>query len=145
MQRESETYRARKVDGVDFSRVGLGGEGLLELGPGEDGSRRGIGDRHTLASLSAARFAYMLGWMAMFCMQVAWGSWQREADTLGKATRLEGVLCLADIMSRGWRRGRIAVEFYTVGTAKGRLNLADLAILPLDTVTWLRSNRPSVC
>jgi hypothetical protein len=31
------------------------------------------------------------------------------------------------------------------GHSKGRLNLADLAILPLDTVTWLRSNRPSVC
>lgn len=46
----------------------------------------------SLASLSAARAAYMLGWSAMFCMLVALGRLQRDADTLGKATRLEGGL-----------------------------------------------------
>lgn len=33
-------------------------------------------------------------------MLVAWGRWQSEADTLGKATRLDGGLCLADIAGK---------------------------------------------
>jgi len=57
------------------------------LGEGRFTSR---GNGNTLASLSAARSAYMLGWIAMFCMLVAWGREHREADTLGKATILEG-------------------------------------------------------
>lgn len=37
VQYRLETYRACKVDGVDFSRVGLGREGLLKLQIGEHG------------------------------------------------------------------------------------------------------------
>jgi hypothetical protein len=55
----------------------------------------------TLASLSAMHVAYMLEWMAMFSMLVAWGREQRKKDTLGKAMRWDGGLCLADITSRG--------------------------------------------
>lgn len=43
-----------------------------------------------MASLSAARWAYMFGCRDTFCMLVAWGRECSEEDTLGKATRLEG-------------------------------------------------------
>lgn len=44
----------------------------------------------TLASLSAARCAYMFGWSETLCILVACGRECSDDDTLGNATRLEG-------------------------------------------------------
>ena len=46
----------------------------------------------TLASLSAARWAYIVGWSETLCILVACGRECSEDDTLGNATRLEGAV-----------------------------------------------------
>lgn len=114
-------------------------------------------NKPTLASLSAARVAYMLGWRAMFCMLVALGRVQREVDTLGKATRLDGGHCfVAMTESRGEstkdarlrEKGSYLSAFYRRGhmeQPKGRVALESKQIWPLVTVNWPDQSYPCTC
>jgi hypothetical protein len=67
-------------------------------------SEEGIGwmqDRRTFASLSAARWAYIVGWRDTLSMERAWGRAEREQERLGRAmSRSGGIECWAMIGQR---------------------------------------------
>ena len=51
-------------------------------------------DRRTFASLSAARWAYIVGWRDTLSMERAWGRAEREQERLGRAmSRSGGIEC----------------------------------------------------
>ena len=53
-----------------------------------------------MASLSFARLAYMLWCSATPCMLVAWCNDESEEETLGNATRGDGLLSREDMVPR---------------------------------------------
>jgi len=67
-------------------------------------------DSLTLASLSAARWAYMFGWSETLCILVACGRECSDDDTLGNATRLDGATLYAlwvDILKYERKSGQL--------------------------------------